>query len=123
MVGPAKAMGMGITMFIILIMSVVGMGMGSKISGVAGGSIPFLNNSSGNATESAQGLKSLAAQNDEMKETMRQQIDEEASVMLQKCADSGQCEDLELLKEMCSNNILKLESCTDPRLKELFAGA
>jgi hypothetical protein len=41
---------MGITMFIILVMSVVGMGMGSKISGVAGGNIPFLNSSSGNAT-------------------------------------------------------------------------
>lgn len=117
MVGPAKAMGMGITMFIILIMSVVG--MGSKISGVAGGSIPFPNSSSGNATESSQGLKSLAAQNDEMKDTMRKQIDEEASAMLQKCADSGQCEDLGLLREMCSNNILKLESCSDPRLWQL----
>lgn len=120
MVGQAKAMGMGITMCIILIISVVGMGMGSKISGVAGeGSIPFLNSSFGNATESAQGLKSFAAQNNEMKDTMLQQIDEEASAMLQKCADSDQCEDHELLKEMCSNNILKLESCSDPRLQQL----
>jgi hypothetical protein len=53
-----------------------------------------------------------------MKDTMRQQIDAEASAMLEKCADSGECEDLELLKEMCSNNILKLESCSDPRLQQ-----
>ncbi|MEM3161076.1 MAG: hypothetical protein QXJ74_09870 [Nitrososphaera sp.] len=120
MVGPAKAMGMGITMFVILIMSVVGMGMAPKISGIAGGAAPFLSsNGSGNATESAQGLKSLAAKNNEMKDTMRQEIDKEASAMLQKCAESGECEDLELLKEMCSNNILKLESCSDPRLWQL----
>lgn len=124
MVGPAKAMGMGITMFIILVMSVVGMGMLPKISGVAGGAMPFLSGSgSGNTTESAQGLKSLAAKNSEMRDTMRQEIDQEASAMLQKCEESGDCEDLELLKEMCSNNILKLQSCSDPRLRELLPNA
>lgn len=124
MVGPARAMGLGIVVFAVLILTVLGAGIMPKISGITGAAAPFLTDSGGgNATESTQGLKSLAAKNNEMKDTMRQEIDREAKAMIDKCAESGDCGDLELLKEMCSNNILKLESCSDPRLKELFGSA
>jgi hypothetical protein len=121
MVGPAKAMGMGITVFAVLIMAVVGAGMTPKISGMMGG-LPFLG-SSGNSTESAQGLKALAAQNEEIKDTMRNEIDMEASAMIEKCAQTGECSDLEFLKEMCANNVMKLQSCSDPRIKDFLSGA
>jgi hypothetical protein len=123
MVGPARAMGLGIVVFAVLILTVLGVGIMPKISGITGAAAPFLTDGGGNATESAQGLKSLAAKNNEMKETMRKEIDQEASAMIDKCDKTGDCGDLELLKEMCANNILKLESCSDPRLRELFTSA
>lgn len=123
-------MGIGIAIFAVLIVTVVAVGMLPMLSGLAKGAAPLLadnnNNAAGgnNATEAAQGLKALASKNAEMKETMRQEIDQEAGAMIDKCAASGDCNDLGLLKEMCANNnILKLESCSDPRLKELLAGA
>jgi hypothetical protein len=85
-------MGMGITVFAVLIMTVVGAGMMPKMSGLIGGSLPF-GNSASNSTESAQGLKALAAQNEEMKDTMRKEIDMEASAMIDKCAQTGECSD------------------------------
>lgn len=122
MVGPAKAMGMGITVFAVLIMTMVGAGMMPKMSSIMGGSLPFAG-SSNNSTESAQGLKALAAQNEDMKDAMRKEIDAEASAMIDKCAQTGECDDLEFLKEMCANNIMKLESCSDPRIRDFLAGA
>lgn len=123
MVGPGRAMGLGIVVFAVLILTILGVGIMPKISGITGAAAPFLVDSGGNTTESGQGLKSLAAKNNEMKDTMRQEIDREAGAMIDKCVESGDCGDLELLREMCSNNILKLESCSDTRLRELFGSA
>lgn len=120
MVGPAKAMGLGVAVFAMLIVSVLSVSM-PKITGLAGGALP---GAGGNKT-AVSGVAELAKKNSEMTEVMRQQVNQEAQAMAAKCLEEGDaCQQLSLLKEICgTNNILKLESCNDPRISALVARA
>ena len=75
-----------------------------------------------NASESGKGLVAKAKGNKEMTEVMRQQASTEANEIVQYRLDNPDvCGDLALSQELCSNDVLQLHSCSDPRIKE-FAG-
>ena len=124
MVGPGKAIGIAMAMFMIIIFAAVSTVLLPKMSsGASIGSAMQLNalRTDGNSTESAKGLAAMAKGNKEMTEVMRQQVNSEANELIQNCLDNPDaCKDLSLLQEICSNNLLQLPSCSDPRLKELL---
>lgn len=125
MVGPAKAMGLGVAVFAMLIVSVLSVSM-PKITGLAGGALPGADVlRAGGNKRAVSGVAELAKKNSEMTEVMRQQVNQEAQAMAAKCLEEGDaCQQLSLLKEICgTNNILKLESCNDPRISALVARA
>jgi hypothetical protein len=129
MAGPAKAMGFGVAVFAMLIVSVLSVSM-PKLSGIAGGVLPGAEdilraggNNNNNKT-AVTGISELAKKNIEMTEVMRQQVNSEAQAIVVRCLEEGDaCQQLGLLKEICgsSSNILKLESCNDPRVAALLA--
>ena len=62
----------------------------------------------------------MAKGNKEMTEVMRQQVNSETHELVQNCLDSRDaCSDLALLQELCSNDVLQLPSCSDPRIKDI----
>ncbi len=62
----------------------------------------------------------MAKGNKEMTEVMRHQVNSEANELVQNCLDNPDaCGDLALLQELCSNDVLQLPSCSDPRIKDL----
>jgi hypothetical protein len=131
MVSLAKAMGFGIAIFAMLIVSVLSVSM-PKLSGIAGGALPgadilHAGGDNNNDRTAVAGVAKLAKKNSEMAEVMRQQVNSEAQAIVARCLEDGDaCQQLGLLKEICgssNNNILKLESCNDPRVAALLAKA
>ena len=123
MVGPGKAIGIAMAMFMIIIFAAVSTALLPKMSGASIGSALPLSalRTEGNATESAKGLAAMAKGNREMTEVMRQQVNNEADELIQNCLENPEaCGDLSLLQEICSNNVLQLPSCSDPKLKDLL---
>ncbi|MGI0005558.1 MAG: hypothetical protein ACREAI_04015 [Nitrososphaera sp.] len=122
MAGSAKAMGIAIAVFMVIIFGVASAALLPKLSGASAGSALPLNalRTDGNATESGKGLAAMAKGNKEMTEVMRQQVNSEANELVQNCLDSPDaCGDLALLQELCSNDVLQLPSCSDPRIKDI----
>lgn len=125
MVGPAKAMGLGIGVFAMLIGSVVFMTV-PKLAGMAGGALPGADvlRAAGDNKTAVSGIAELAKKNKEMTEVMRQQTNQEAQEIVARCLDEGDaCQQIGLLKEICGSNILKLESCSDPRVAAIIKGS
>ena len=124
MAGPAKAMGIAIAVFMVIIFGIASAVLIPKMSGASAGPAIALNalRTDGNATESGKGLAAMAKGNKEMTEVMRQQVNSEANEIVQNCLDNPDaCGDLALLQELCSNDVFQLPSCSDPRIKDLTA--
>jgi hypothetical protein len=125
MISAGKAMAFGITVFVMLIVSVASIGILPRLSGFTGALPGTDAMRAGGNSSSTSGLAAMASKNKEMTETVKKQLNQEAREMIDKCLEvGGKCQEIGLLKEVCgSSSILKLESCSDPRAMELLRAA